>query len=166
MNLCMCVCMYVCHCSVSMKLCTVCYAHDTDTWMILNLPVMCVCLSVCQSLSYIHTYIHTYLHTTYIQYGATALMLAALFGHQAVVRLLLDRGANLNARDKVSFTDHRLTYLLQPQTDIDIHTYIHTYIQLIVPSCDKGWLFYRQVTIHTCILTHLLPLRNCASVCM
>ncbi len=37
-----------------------------------------------------------------VQYARTALMWAAVWGHAAVVDLLVDKGANLNLQDKVS----------------------------------------------------------------
>ncbi len=42
--------------------------------------------------------------------GLTALMLAALNGHSIIVRLLMDNGANVNARDKNGYT--ALTYAI------------------------------------------------------
>ena len=38
----------------------------------------------------------------YHQYGLTALILAAYFGHIEVVKMLLDRNANIEAVDNVS----------------------------------------------------------------
>ena len=36
------------------------------------------------------------------QYGRTALMVAAIYGHTDIVRLLLEHGADVNLADKVS----------------------------------------------------------------
>ena len=38
----------------------------------------------------------------YVQYGATALILAAQEGHEKVSRMLLNRGANVNMENLVS----------------------------------------------------------------
>ena len=56
---------------------------------------------------YCHTTSHITLHNisddvSYYQYGYTALHWAAQNGHIEVVRLLLDRGANIEARNVVS----------------------------------------------------------------
>ena len=66
--------------------------------------------------------------TTTTQNGLTALLAAASAGHTAVVKLLLERGADVNAQDKVTFCIahlkcnsseyHAEKFMQQPRTTI------------------------------------------------
>ena len=52
------------------------------------------------------------------QYGGTALVLAASGGHKDVVELLLDRGADLEAKNTVKFAEAALLGILGRAGDL------------------------------------------------
>ena len=80
------------------------------------------------------------------QIGYTALIVSASSGHLEVVRLLLDRGADPNATDKVG--NH-----WPPHTDtVSCHSYIGTYLHSYVRSCD-----YQHFNHGTSLPTNPLP---------
>ena len=82
--------------------------HNSIIYLILYIYAMLCVMGMNDDVSmygiYIYIYIYMLIYICIYQYGWTALIEASLNGHQEIVQLLLEHGADLQHQNKASHT--------------------------------------------------------------